>query len=113
MYLQHMEMAVLDGHETAFEAALCEVRQRVFMSPGFRGFEVAQDVEHSSTYLVEVRWESLDELAEFADSGRFERCWAPVEPFVAGPLRLRHLAERPGLALKGPGVITDPAWLSG
>jgi heme-degrading monooxygenase HmoA len=112
MYLQHVEVTVLDGHEAAFEAALCEVRQRVFMSPGFRGFRVGQDVEHPSTYLVEVRWESLDELAEFADSGRFERCWAPVEPFLGRPLRLGHLAERPSLAFQGPGVISDPAWLS-
>jgi quinol monooxygenase YgiN len=82
------------------------------MSPGFRGFKVAQDVEHLSTYLVEVRWESLDELAEYADSGRFERCWAPVEPFLAGPLRLDHYAERPSLAFQGPGVITDVSWLA-
>src|SRR4051812_9523071 len=113
MYLQHVEVAVLDGHEAAFEAALCEVRQGVFMSPGFRGFRVAQDVERPFTYLVDVRWESLEELAEFADSGGFERCWAPVGPFLAGLLRLRHFSERPSLAFQGPGVITDPAWLSG
>ena len=113
MYLQHVEVAVLDGQEAPFEAALCEVRQRVFMSPGFRGFRVAEDVERPATYLVEVRWETLDELAEFADSGRFERCWAPVEPFLARPLRLGHFSERPGLAFQGPGVLTDPAWLSG
>jgi|SRR3954447_12692814 heme-degrading monooxygenase HmoA len=113
MYLQHVEVAVVDGHEAAFETALCEVRQRVFMTAGFRGFSVAQDVERPSTYQVDVRWETLEELAEFANSGRFERCWAPVEPFLAGPLRLRHFSERPSLGLQGPGVITDTAWLSG
>ena len=112
MFLQHVGVVVLDGHEAEFEAALCEVRQRVFMSPGFRGFRVAQDVERLSTYLVEVRWESLDELAEFADSGRFERCWTPVEPFLARPLRLEHFTERPSLAFQGPGVITDSTWLA-
>jgi len=112
MFLQHVRVVVLDGHEAEFEAALCEVRQRVFMSPGFRGFRVAQDVENLSTYLVEVRWESLDELTEFADSGRFQRCWAPVDRFLAGPLRLEHFAERPSLAFQGPGVITDSTWLA-
>lgn len=111
MLLQHVEAVVLDGHEAEFEAALCEVRQRVFMSPGFRGFRVAQDMEHLSRYTVEVRWESLDELTEFAAS-RFERCWTPVQPFLAGSLRLRHLAERPSLAFQGPGVITDMTWLA-
>jgi hypothetical protein len=62
-------------------------------------------------YLVQVLWESPEELADFTES-RFGRCWAPVEPFLAGPLRVNHFVERPGLALNGPGVITDLAWLS-
>lgn len=113
MLLQRVEAAVLDGQEAAFEAALCEVRQRVFTSRGFRGFTVAQGVELPSTYLIQVLWESPEELADFAESGRFERCWAPVTSLLAGPLHVDHFAQRPGLALQGPGVITDMAWLSG
>lgn len=39
MVLERAGTAVLGAQVTAFEAALCEVRQRVFMSrgPGFRG----------------------------------------------------------------------------
>jgi heme-degrading monooxygenase HmoA len=110
MFLQCVEISVRDDEEAAFEAALCEVRQRVFMSPGFRGFTVAQGAEDPVTFLVQVRWESLEELVDFAGS-RFERCWAPVTPFLARPLRADHFAERPSLALQGPGVITDLAWL--
>ena len=112
MFLQHVQIAVADGQAGAFEAALCEVRQRVFMSRGFRGFAVAQGAEHPSTYLVQVRWETADELVEFVDSGRFERCWASVGPFLDLPLRVEHLVERPGLSDQGPGVLTDLAWLS-
>lgn len=104
---------VIDGQEAAFESALCEVRQRVFVSPGFRGFSVAQGAEFPTRYLVQVHWESVQELADFAESGRFERCWAPVEPFLAGPVRADHFIERPGLTFQGPGVITDLSWLSG
>jgi len=111
MLLEQVAVAVLGGHETEFEAALCEVRQRVFMSPGFRGFTVAQGAEHPSTYLVQVLWESPEELADFTES-RFARCWAPVEPFLARPVRVDHFVERPSLALDGPGVITDLAWLA-
>ncbi|HEY6798853.1 MAG TPA: antibiotic biosynthesis monooxygenase [Kineosporiaceae bacterium] len=110
MYLQHVKIVVLGGQESAFEAALCEVRQRVFMSPGFRGFTVAQDAERPGTYLVQMRWETLEELAEHTE--RFDRCWAPLDPFLAAPLRSAHYVERPGLAFQGPGVITDLAWLS-
>jgi hypothetical protein len=112
MFVQQVEIVIDDGRETAFETALCEVRQRVFMSPGFRGFTVAQGVEHPTTYLVQVLWETLDELADVAESGRLERCWTPVEPFLARPLRVEHFVERPGLALQGPGVITDLSWMS-
>jgi hypothetical protein len=45
------------------------------------------------------------------DSGRSERCWAPVEPDLVGSLVVEHLMERPTLGLHGPGVITGMAWL--
>jgi heme-degrading monooxygenase HmoA len=111
MILELVEIAVRDGQEAEFEAALCEVRQRVFMSPGFRGFTVSQSAEGPSVCLVQVRWESPEELADFSES-RFAPCWAPVEPFLAAPLRVNHYLERPGLALNGPGVITDLAWMT-
>jgi heme-degrading monooxygenase HmoA len=111
MVLEQVELAVLDGQETAFEAALVEVRQRVFMSAGFRGFTVAQGVEHPSTYLVEVLWESGEELADFVET-RFPRCWSPVEAFLARPVQVSHYFQRPNLGLTGPGVVTDLTWLS-
>ncbi|WP_158220915.1 putative quinol monooxygenase [Kineosporia sp. R_H_3] len=107
MFVQRVEIAVRDGRESAFEAALCEVRQQVFMTRGFRDFTVAQGVEEPGTYMVQVLWETADELLEFTGSGRFERCWAPVEPFLARSLRVDHLVERHGLGLQGPGVLTD------
>jgi hypothetical protein len=56
-----------------------------------------------------VRWETLEQLVDFTDSGRFGQCGAPVEPFLAGAVRAEHFVERQGLALQGPGVITDLA----
>jgi quinol monooxygenase YgiN len=111
MVLEQLEVAILDRQEAAFEAALCEVRQRVFMSRGFRGFTVAQGADQPSTYLVQVLWESAEELADF-ERFRFERCWTPIRPFLAGPLQVRHYLQRTSLDLTGPGVIADLAWLS-
>src|SRR6476469_4484783 len=34
-----------------------------------------------------VLWESPEELLYFTES-RFAQCWAPVEPFLVGPLRV-------------------------
>jgi len=112
MIVERVETTVVDGRENEFEAALCEVRQRVFMSKGFRGFTVAQGVERSSTYLIEVLWETLEERADFERSGRFARCWTPVDPFLATPLRVEFFTPRPSLNLQGPGVITDLSWTS-
>jgi len=112
MIVERVEITVLDGRESEFEAALCDVRQRVFMCKGFRDFTVAQGVERSSSYLVQVLWESLEEQADFVDSGRSVRCWAPIDPFLAGPLQVELFAQRPGLNLQGPGVLTDMSWMS-
>jgi heme-degrading monooxygenase HmoA len=114
MFLQQVQLAVLDGQQAAFESALLEVRRRVFQSRGFRGFTVAQGVERPARYLVQVSWESAEELADVTESGRFERCWAPVEPFLRRPLLLDHLVELPGLGFQGPGASTDfdLAWQS-
>ena len=111
MVVQRVELVVANGQEQAFEAALCEVRQRVFMSAGFRGFDVLQGVERPDTYLVHVRWETPEELLVFAEQ-RFERAWAPVGPYLVAPPRVDHFTERAGLGLDGPGVITDLAWIS-
>lgn len=105
-------MVALAGQEAAFEAALCEVRQRLFMCAGFRGVSVAQGAEDPRTYLVQVRWEGVEELAAVVDQGRLVRCWTPIEPLLAAPLRMDHYLDRPGLGFVGPGVLTDLAWAS-
>jgi heme-degrading monooxygenase HmoA len=112
MIVERLETTIVDGREKEFEAALCEVRQRVFMIAGFRGFTVAQGLQRPSTYLIEVLWETLEERAEFEDSGRFVRCWAPVDPFLATALRVEFFTPRPSLNFQGPGVITDLSWMS-
>jgi heme-degrading monooxygenase HmoA len=112
MIVERLEIAVLDGREAAFEAALLDVRQGLVMTRGFRGFTVAQSVDQPSSYLVQVLWETVEEHADFADSDRFGRCWAPVGPFLAGPPRAQTFAQRDGLTFRGPGVITDWSGLS-
>ena len=107
MYVQHIALRVHEGRQAAFEAALVDVRRDVFTAPGFRGLAVVQGVEDALTYVVEVRWETLDELTEFARSGRFEQAWAPVEPFLALAPEGDVFVERPGLAFTGPGAPAD------
>lgn len=108
MIVELLELTVPDARQAEFEAALLDVRQRVFMSKGFRRFTVAQSVEPPFTYLIQILWQTLQERADFEASGRFARCWAPIEPFLTHAPRAHLFTERPGLDFQGPGVITDP-----
>jgi heme-degrading monooxygenase HmoA len=107
MLLQQLQMDTRPGQETAFEAGLLEVRQQVFRSAGFRGFAVSQNAERPTNYLVQVRWETVEELTEFVQSGRAARAWAPVEAYLVRDPLVEHFLERPALGLTGPGVIAD------
>jgi heme-degrading monooxygenase HmoA len=112
MIVERVGTTILAGREKEFEAALCEVRQRLFMSKGFRGFTVVQSLENPSVYIVEVQWETLDERVELENTGRFERCWAPVDLFLSAALRVDLLTPRPTLNAQGPGVVTDLSWMT-
>lgn len=112
MLLQQVCVDVRAGSEAAFESALLEVRDRLVMVAGFRGFSVAQDAETTTAYLVQVRWETAVELTHCVESGRFARAWAPVDAYRTGPLRASHLVERPTLGFHGPGVLADLSWAS-
>jgi heme-degrading monooxygenase HmoA len=100
MIVERLELTVLDGQEAAFEAVLCDVRQDVFMSKGFREFTVARGVEDPSVYLIEVLWETLDEHTEYVGSGRFATCWAPVRPFLAAAPRGDRFEQRQSLSFR-------------
>jgi heme-degrading monooxygenase HmoA len=101
-----------DWTVVALSTQLRQVRQRVFRTRGFRDFTVHQGVERPFVYLAQVWWETPEELIDFTESGRFQCCWAPVQPRLAAPPAVDHFVERPGPAFQGPGVIMDPDWLT-
>lgn len=107
MFIQQVLLTVAADQENAFEAALLDVRRRVFMAPGFRRFDVAQDIQHPAHYQVQVFWESAEELSGFTTSSRFGRCWALVQPFLLTPAEFTVLREREGLDFQGPGTMSD------
>ena len=100
MVIERLDLTVLSGHEAEFEAVLCDVRQNVFMSRGFRHFTVARGVENPTSYLIQILWESVEEHTDHVSSGRFARCWKPVTPFLAEPPRADRFEERPSLAYR-------------
>ena len=84
VFVQRVEIAVRDGQEAAFEAALCEVRQQVFMTRGFRDFTVAQGVEEPARYTVQVLWETADELLSSPGPGASSAAGPPSSRSSSG-----------------------------
>jgi heme-degrading monooxygenase HmoA len=107
MLIQQVQIVIAPGRQSAFEAALLDVRQAVFMAPGFRRFDVAQSAEQHHHYQVQVFWETSEELSDFVTTDRFERAWAPVQGYLTRPLLIDVLLERPSLDFQGPGVLSD------
>ena len=59
-----IEQAVLPvkpGREVEFEAAFAEAKSIIVGMPGFRGLTLSRGVEHPETYLLLVRWDTVDD----------------------------------------------------
>lgn len=84
-----LEVAVLNvktGEEARFEAAFAEAGKFIQASQGYLGHELRRCLESPSRYLLQVRWERLEDHTEgFRGSGGY-RQWAALlhhfyEPF--------------------------------
>ncbi|GAA1290614.1 antibiotic biosynthesis monooxygenase [Saccharothrix xinjiangensis] len=61
MILEVAQLAVRPGLEADFEEAFAEARTVIARSPGFVSLELQRSVEHTSRYLLLVRWERLED----------------------------------------------------
>ncbi len=61
MILEVAPLSVRPGLEADFEEAFAEARAVIARSPGFVSLELQRSVEHTSHYLLLVRWERLED----------------------------------------------------
>lgn len=80
-----LEVAHLDvrpGQEAAFEAAFDTARHIIAAMPGYRGHELQRCLERPSSYLLLVRWRSLEDHTEgFRGSPEYQRWRALLHHF--------------------------------
>ena len=84
-----LEVAILNvksGEEARFEAAFAEAGKFIVASQGYLGHELRRCVESSSRYLLQVRWERLEDHTEGFRGSADYRQWAALlhhfyEPF--------------------------------
>lgn len=75
MIIEHALLQVRAGEEAAFEAAMIGAKPLIAVSPGFIDIEVRPAIEIAGTYLLLVRWQSIEDHREgFRKSDRY-RAW--------------------------------------
>lgn len=60
MITEHALLPVDPDRADEFEAAFDEARHVIAASPGFGGLELLRSIESPDTYLLLVRWESVE-----------------------------------------------------
>lgn len=82
MIVESALLPVIPGKEEEFEAALEEAKSYISASKGFVSLEVSRGVESPSTYLMVVKWETLEDHTEgFRGSELFEKWRAALHHF--------------------------------
>ena len=72
MILEHALLPVMAGSEAEFEAAFRQALPLIAATPGFLGLELRRSLETPSSYLLLVRWESVQAHTDgFRGSSRY------------------------------------------
>lgn len=82
MIVESALLPVIPGREEEFEQALATAKDYISASEGFISLEVSRGVESPSTYLLVVKWETLEAHTEgFRGSELFEKWRAALHHF--------------------------------
>ena len=74
MVLEHAVLSVKPGQETDFEDAFSRAKGIIAGMPGFGGLTLSRCLERSSTYLLLVTWDQLeDHTVGFRSSSEYQQ----------------------------------------
>ncbi len=74
MVLEHALLSVRPGHEEAFEDAFAQAREIIAGMPGFKRLALSRGLERTSTYLLLVEWDRLEDHTDgFRGSPEYQR----------------------------------------
>lgn len=92
MIIEHALLAVTPGREEEFEAVLPRAYPIIEAAPGCRGAEVRRQVEDPSTYLLIVRWDSVEAHLAFRETELFGAWRELTHPFYVTRPQPTHFA---------------------
>jgi heme-degrading monooxygenase HmoA len=93
MIVEHAWLAVTPGREEDFAASITAALPVIESAPGCRGAEVRRQIEDPSTFLLLVRWTSVEAHVAFRASELFETWRSQTHPFYASPATVTHFAD--------------------
>jgi heme-degrading monooxygenase HmoA len=96
MILEHALLPVIPGREDEFEASMRLALPIISSAPQCHGAEVRGQLEDGSTYLLLVRWESLEAHMAFRETELFQQWKALTHHFYSTPAKVTHFYEPVG-----------------
>ncbi|CDS49894.1 Antibiotic biosynthesis monooxygenase [Polaromonas sp. CG9_12] len=94
MILELADIRIHPGQQTAFDEAIERgVRTVIAHAKGFQGHQIFKGIESPDRYLLQIRWETLENhTVDFRESAAFADWRAIVGPFFAGPPSVEHFS---------------------
>ena len=93
MIIEHAWLPVTPGREEEFAASIIAALPLIESAPGCHGAEVRRQVENPSTFLLLVRWTSVEAHMDFRASPLFEAWRSQTHPFYDAPATVNHFSE--------------------
>lgn len=93
MIIEHAWLHVSAGREDEYESSLRDALPVIESAPRCHGAEVRRQVEDPQTFLLTVRWETLEDHMAFRASELFERWRSLTHPFYDQPAVVTHFGE--------------------
>lgn len=88
------DIAVAEGHEAAFEAAVADAMPHFKSARGCRSFALDRSIEQPSHYQLVVGWDSVeDHMVHFRESDAFQQWRNLAGPHFAAPPSIQHVTR--------------------
>ena len=92
MILEHADIRIAPGQQAAFEEAIQRgVTSVISRAAGFLGYSVHKGIESPERFVLQIRWETLeDHTVGFRQGPLFAEWRAIIGPFLAAPPMVEH-----------------------
>ena len=96
MIIEQGIFTITPGREAAFEEAYEKARQVIARAPGFQSVRLSRGIEHPSTYLLLVAWDTLEaHMDGFRESPLFLEWRGHIGSYFAEAPVVQHFEPVP------------------